>query len=1012
MRLLKTLLVLFPLTLPLDAANPVQNVSPIDFSVAGFEAGRPLPFVEAQIAVKPSGGDDTALLQSALDHVASLPVGANGFRGAVLLRPGRFHVGGQLRLRASGVVLRGSGSGPNGTTIVAEGTSRRTLIEAGGEKPPVAGPARRITTETVPAGATSFALADINGLGVGDHIAITRPSTEDWIHAMVMTGLPGTFASTRLDWVPGSHNLVWDRVVTAVDAASKSIQVDAPITTTLEARYGGGAVARVQGGAALEDIGIENLDLDSAYNRENPRDEEHAWIAILLDHVEDAWVRKVTARHFAGSAVRANQRARRVTIEDCRSESPISEPAGYRRQSFLVYGQQVFIHRCHSEGGMNDFATGLLAAGPNVFLDCDAARSLGASGAFEGWASGVLYERVHLPDSPIQLLLDQSRAQGAGWTAANSILWNCAGSTLDAIGPPGAPNIVVHSSQSLYETQLAARGLHLAAEPAGVLAEKRLPDFHQIVPHPEPQLAGRQFQIVNGHFVIDGRAAWGQTQSETWWRGNTSPDVAARLTGSSITRFMPGQVGPGLTEDLPELAARLKARGILFYQTIPGLWYEHRRDEHTVTRQPNADAWAPFYEMPWARSGKGTAWDGLSLFDVSRYNPWYFERQRLFARIAAASGLVVFHHLYNTHNVLEIGPHWIDYPWRPANNVNDTGLPEPPPFHTDTRQIEPEAKAHVDSLRLDVANQFYSTGYPPLRKLHHDYIFHVLDELGDMPNVIFTVAYQYAGPLSFEQFFQDTVAEWERQHNRRVRIALITSKQITDAILEDPVRSKQIAAVDMRYWQYRPDGSLWAPMAGENHAFRELIMTRFQGGWTNSPPPTTAQQVYRQVREYRDRYPNIALFPMESGTGPIPILMAGAASQSSLHVPPTAPPTVPTVNPPTDRRGSTLDAVIDKFVHEFLAGDLMKMGPRDGLVEDPTRNWALADDAFGTVLIYSGGGSGIALSGQLPGKNYAALWFDPNTGTARDVASLPVHGATTIEKPDSKDWLLLLRAGK
>ena len=985
----KTLLILLPLAVLPLTPQPAPAIPPIDFSTAGFQAGKPLPFVEARIAVRPTGGDDTALLQSALDRLASLPIGVNGFRGALLLRPGRFRVGGQLQLRASGVVLRGSGAGTDGTTIVAEGIGRRTLIEAGGSKPPEPGLARAITTETVPAGATSFAVADITGLAPGDHVVITRPSTQAWIRDIVMTGLYGTFANTRIDWTPGSHNLVWDRVSTAVDTAAKSITADAPITTALEARYGGGSLARVQTGAPLENIGIENLTLDSVYDRRNASDEEHAWIAIALDHVEDAWVRNVTARHFVSSAVRAGARARRVTIEDCRSESPVSEPAGYRRQAFLVYGQQVLVHRCHSQAGMNDFASGLLAAGPNVFLDCDAAGSLGASGAFEGWSSGVLYERVHIAGARLQLVLDQSRAQAAGWTAANSILWNSTAISVDAIGPPGAPNFVVNSPKSLYETQLAARGLRLAAAPAKPIAEKLLPDFHEIAMHPEPQFIEHPFQVVNGRFVIDGKAVWGPTQAETWWRGNTSPAVAGQLTGSNISRFMPGQVGPGLTEDLPELAARLKSRGILFYQTIPGLWYEHRRDEHTVTRQTNADAWAPFYEMPWARTGKGAAWDGLSLFDLSRYNLWYFERQRAFARIAAANGLIVIHHLYNNHNVLEIGPHWIDYPWRPANNVNDTGLPEPPPFKPDTRDIAPAARATVDMLRLDVGNQFYSAAYPPLRKLHHDYIFHVLDQLGDSPNVVFTVAYQYAGPLAFQQFFQDTVAEWEKQHNRRIRIALITSKQITDAILEDPIRSKQIAAVDMRYWQYLPDGTLWAPVAGENRAYREQIMVRFKGEFINSPPPTTPELLYRQVREYRDHYPDIALLSMENGGGSLPVLMAGGASSLG--------------------RGS---ASVDRFVHDYLASDLMKMNPQDGLVADPAQSWVLADDASGTVLIYSRAGRAITPSSHLPEGTYRALWFDPATAATRDIPSLPVRAGTPIEKPDAKDWLLLLRAGR
>ena len=825
-----------------------------------------------------------------------------------------------------------------------------------------------------------------------------------------MTGLPGTFANARIDWTPGSHNLVWDRIITAIDPASKTITIDAPITTALEARYGGGTIARVQSNPPLQNIAIENLTLDSDYDEANPRDEEHAWIAIALDRVEDAWVRNVTARHFVSSAVRAGSHARRITIQDSRSESPISEPAGYRRQSFLVYGQQVLVLRCHSQAGMNDFATGLLAAGPNVFLDDDATGSLEASGAFEGWASGVLYERVHVPDSRIQLLHDQSRAQAAGWTAANSLIWNSTARTVDAIGPTGALNYVVNSPKSLYETQLAARKLHVS-RPSLPHAEAQLTNFADVLPYTRAEPAPHPFQIVNGRFVIDGKVAWGQTAQETWWRGNTSPAVAGQLTGFNISRFMPGQTGPGLTEDLPELAARLKSRGDIFYQSIPGLWYEHRRDEHTITRQPSADAWAPFYEMPWARSGKGTAWDGLSLFDLSKYNPWYFARQRMFAKLAAANGLIVIHHLYNNHNVLEIGPHWIDYPWRPANNINETGLPEPPPLKPDHRKIDPAEIATVDALRLDVGNQFFSVDNIRLRRLHHDYITHVLDELGDQPNVIFTIAYQYAGPLAFEQFFQDTVAQWEKVHNKKIRIALITDKTITDAILADPVRSKQIVAVDMRYWQYRPDGKLWSPTAGHNQSYREQIMLEFFG-WTNSPPPTKPEQVYRQVREYRDRYPNIALFPMESGNGPLPILMAGAASQSSIHIPATPPPTVPTVNTgaPTRSLDATLEANVSKFIHDHLATDLMHMSPRDMLVESPTENWALADDARNVILVDSRAGATIhftRLSSQYP---YNALWFDPVTAAARDAAPISASSGTSIDKPDSKEWLLLLRA--
>ena len=393
----------------------------IDFSYAGYGGGGvSIPQVAAVLSVKPSGGDDTGLLQGALDRVAGMAPRTDGFRGAVLLQPGRYRVAGRLVMRTSGVVLRGSGN----ATIVATGKGRRTLIEIGSESDAVLGAAVRVTDELVPAGGRTFTLESAGSLKNGDRVAITRPSTAEWIDALQMRGLPGNYANQRLDWIPGSRNLVWDRTVTEVDAARNRITVDAPVTTALERRFGGGTVARSTG-SPMARAGIENLTLESEFDAANPRDEEHSWIAVALDRVEDAFVRGVVARHFAGSAVRVGPRARRVTIEACGSEQPVSEPGGYRRQSFLVEGQQVLVRQCRSEQGMNDYATGLLAAGPNVFLDSIASGALGPSGSFESWASGVLYERVRIEGSGIRLTNDGSRAQGAGWTAANSVIWNC-----------------------------------------------------------------------------------------------------------------------------------------------------------------------------------------------------------------------------------------------------------------------------------------------------------------------------------------------------------------------------------------------------------------------------------------------------------------------------------------------------------------------------------------------------------------------------------------------------------
>ena len=950
-----------------------------------------MPTVPAVLSVRPSGGDDTALLQAALDHAGALPVDANGFRGAVQLAPGRFRVGGQLRLRDSGVVLRGSIRGRDTATLIATGQGRRALIVVGGQDPPVQGSAQRVADATVPAGSRTLTVESVAGFRVGDRVVVTRPSTAEWITALGMDTISGAFADRRVRWTPGSRDLVWDRTVAAVDPGRRQIMLDAPITTALERRYGGGTVAPATGNQPVRHVGVENLVLVSDFDRSRPADEEHAWIGIMLDHVEDAWVREVTARHFVGSAVRVGPRARRITIEDVRNLQPVSEPGGYRRQSFLVEGQQVLVRRCQAEAGLNDFAVGLLAAGPNVFLDCTAWGALGASGSFESWASGALYERVHVNGAGLRLTYDLDRAQGAGWTAANSVVWNSTAKHLDVRGPEGAPNRVYTSPESLYERQLARRVGTASAQtalttaptpraPAPGVREFRVSDI------PSKQAATEReyppLQIVNGRFVINGRTVWGGIVNEAWWRGQAVP-ASALDHGVSTTRFVPGRIGRGLTEDLEKLAVRMTTAGTPFYQTVPGLWYDRRRDDHTVVRRGDANVWAPFYEMPWARSGRGTAADGLSKYDLTRYNPWYFQRTREFAELAEEYGLVLSHYLYNTHNLLETAAHWVDFPWRPSNNINKTGLPDPPLKEGDD---------------VHVANEFFSTENPELRALHRAYILHTLDQIGSADNLLLGLAFQYAGPLGFQQFFLDTVREWEQTTGKTVRVALTTSKGITDSILADPVRAKQVAVIDTRYWQYRPDGSLWAPRAGENLAFREMIARDF-GISGDAPPPTTSEQSYRQIREYRDRFPDKAIIAFPTGPGPIPSLMAGAA-QIQLR------------NPNAGQgQGRAADRThLDGFVREHLGTVLMQMSPLDELAEGAGPTWTLADEPLGTVLLYSLAGPAITLGRSLPGGDYQGVWFDPHTGGTRPLAAPERWGrGTTIPKPSGEDWLLLLK---
>src|SRR5690349_2615693 len=104
----------------------------IDSAGVGYKAGLfPLPAsstVPVKATVSPVSGDNTANIQAAINQVSALPLDTNGFRGAVLLTAGEYPVGATLNLTASGVVLRGEGSGTNGTVLRATATNQYTLI--------------------------------------------------------------------------------------------------------------------------------------------------------------------------------------------------------------------------------------------------------------------------------------------------------------------------------------------------------------------------------------------------------------------------------------------------------------------------------------------------------------------------------------------------------------------------------------------------------------------------------------------------------------------------------------------------------------------------------------------------------------------------------------------------------------------------------------------------------------------------------------------------------------------
>lgn len=976
-------------------AEALENVK-IDFSTVGYEGGSALPWVPAVMRVQAVEGDNTALLQAAVDQVAVMPLQENGFRGAIELEPGFFMVDGQLKIRASGIVIRGCDRPDERTYLLANGSSRRSFIMIAGTEPEMTDTVTKVVDEAH-AGAIALKLGSLEGISEGSRIQITRPSTETWIEALGTDFYEnaGSFADLRVFWRPGSRDLIWDRTVVEVDESAGAVILDAPVTCAISMLWGGAEVRVLEKHPAnprLSHVGIENLVLLSAFDGARPMDEEHSWYGITMDRVEDVWVRAVEFHHFVGSAIRVGPRARRVSLFDCTSLEPVSETGGYRRWTFWIEGQQVWVDRCEADSGLHDFTAGQLAGGPIVFHNCVAHAALGPSGTFESWASGVLFENVTMEGAGLEITLDWAHTQGAGWTAGNSVVWNCDADSFAVSGPESAPNWLIRSDVSLFESQRENVGLSgkpvYAERPASETAVDDLLFFTLPCDVKSEDINARAIEpleIQNGRFVIGGSTVWGGFVDEKWWRGQTLPAIAESLGQRSITRFCPGREGAGLTENLEEMAQEYMEKGDRVFYGGVGLWYDRRRDDHRLNPRDSGDVWAPFFEMPWARSGKGIASDGLSQFDLGTYNPWFFDRTREFAGELANRGMVHLHYLYNTHNVLETLAHYVDYPWRPVNCVNDVGLQEPP-------QLDAGQTVHL-------ANAFFNVEHPGRRALHRSYIRHTLDQLADAETLILTLGTQFAGPLAFQEFFIQTVEEWEVETGRNVKLMLETSKDITDAILSNPNLAAGIDGVSMRYWQYLADGTLWAPRGDQNRAFREMNTLRF-GVMTDHPPATTPLELYRQVREYRDRYPGLAVIVWHGGVGSVPGLMAGAANVIGLY------------RPLGMQAAEVLkQPMLDDFVRKHLSPFLMQMLPVEGKLEQPEKNWCLADPQFQHVLISS-------LEGEQtigfregwvdhhPSTPREALWFQPETGETLPLETDSIQA--TLEKPDERCWLLWL----
>ena len=443
----------------------------IDFSYAGYLGGGvALPVVPVRKTVAPTGDDDTASIQAAIDEVSTLPL-VRGLRGAVLLLPGRFHCKGVLTVRASGVVLRGSGSNDRGTVMEMTGDPHLAIAIIGEKVIKPLGTATTVSDAYVPSGSMSFNVRDIADFKAGDTVEIVRPTTAEWVRFMGMDTLVRN--GKKETWVGGDTNT--ERRIVAI--SGKRLQFDVPLADSYDAKYlgmDGTKVAKIEHTGQVEQVGVEDLRI-VAPARTVTLNDKH-FNGLELKSVKDGWIRDVSIANTTGP-VNLDNDTRRVTVENVNVTQSIALVGAAKSADFSVDGTQILIDRCSAtEDNVFYIATGARQQGPNVVLHC-VFHGDGHVQPHQRWSTALLVDGCRVPEGGIDLMNRGEMGSGHGWTMGWGVAWNNEAKSYVIQMPPGSANwgIGNRGEQRLEKMPTFDPGQEISVPPQGFVDSQENP---------------------------------------------------------------------------------------------------------------------------------------------------------------------------------------------------------------------------------------------------------------------------------------------------------------------------------------------------------------------------------------------------------------------------------------------------------------------------------------------------------------------------------------------------------
>jgi hypothetical protein len=453
-------------------AKSPQGDHIVDFSYAGYHGGGvALPNQRGTKQVTPSGGDDSAAIQAAIDEVSKMPL-VDGHRGVVVLAPGIFRCAKPLTIAASGVVLRGAGTdAKTGTTLELTGDPHLG-INIEGKLDIKKLNSTTITDAYVPSGTMVIHVEDATKIHAGNMLQIAKPVTAAWIKFMGMDTLER--AGKNEKWVQASE-LLTRRRVSALSGNTVTLEV--PLTDDIDSKFLGGTPATatvVEVSGQVAEDGVELLRI-VAPTRAIALGKDPEFDGIVMKNAVDSWIRSVNLEDTTNS-VSINSGTERISVVqvDVLQRKPVTTPA--KPFDFSSNGTQILFDRCSAKGDEVFYmATQSREEGPVVLLHSKFVGN-GHVQPHQRWATGLLVDGSEAKGGGIDLMNRGTMGSGHGWAIGWSVLWNNVAGDYVVQMPPGSANWSIGDrGPHSQKPQPATGGPEGANLPSGIIESPNKP---------------------------------------------------------------------------------------------------------------------------------------------------------------------------------------------------------------------------------------------------------------------------------------------------------------------------------------------------------------------------------------------------------------------------------------------------------------------------------------------------------------------------------------------------------